>query len=274
MKCVRPAIAVLAVASMGVPARAQMTYVDSFREIENSFTVWMEGSDPSTGGGACSGPIFVDCRSDFCEGSRGVTVGVARHRAGWYACVIPEQITFNMDCELEVGGGDATKDAWVEGNGSTSHWIRFELDEESDLRIHGSLSMTQFPAFAAIELQNLDTQEYVLQERVPSVRGRFIVFDRRLSLPDGLYECRFETEFEPLFAGRFERWLATSDIDFSIVAVCLADFDGSGELDVMDFLAYQVAFDAGDLATDLDGDGTLTIFDFLAFSNAFEDGCD
>ncbi|GIW74194.1 MAG: hypothetical protein KatS3mg103_0716 [Phycisphaerales bacterium] len=54
---------------------------------------------------------------------------------------------------------------------------------------------------------------------------------------------------------------------------CPADFDGSGTLDLFDFLAFQNAFDAGDPRADFDGDGSLTLFDFLAFQNAFDAGC-
>ncbi len=54
---------------------------------------------------------------------------------------------------------------------------------------------------------------------------------------------------------------------------CRADFDGNGTLDIFDFLAFQNAFSAGDLAADFDGSGTLDIFDFLAFQNEFTAGC-
>jgi len=54
---------------------------------------------------------------------------------------------------------------------------------------------------------------------------------------------------------------------------CVADCDGSGTLDVFDFLCFQNAFDAGEAAADCDGSGTLDVFDFLCFQNAFEDGC-
>ncbi len=60
---------------------------------------------------------------------------------------------------------------------------------------------------------------------------------------------------------------------FNPFSACVADFDGSGGLDIFDFLAFQNAFDAGDASADIDGDGELTIFDFLAFQNAFEAGC-
>ncbi|MEQ9096333.1 MAG: VCBS repeat-containing protein [Phycisphaerales bacterium] len=55
---------------------------------------------------------------------------------------------------------------------------------------------------------------------------------------------------------------------------CRADFDGDGALTIFDFLAFQNAFDAGDLGADFDGDGSLTLFDFLAFQNEFDAGCE
>ncbi|MFI4916575.1 MAG: GC-type dockerin domain-anchored protein [Phycisphaerales bacterium JB060] len=54
---------------------------------------------------------------------------------------------------------------------------------------------------------------------------------------------------------------------------CEADLDGDGELTVMDFLAFQMLFDAGDARADFDGDGALRLFDFLAYQNAFAAGC-
>jgi len=73
---------------------------------------------------------------------------------------------------------------------------------------------------------------------------------------------------------------ASSYVEFETVfhvsggGPCRADFDGDGELTIFDFLAFQNAFDAGDLTADFDGDGELTIFDFLAFQNAFDAGCE
>ena len=62
-------------------------------------------------------------------------------------------------------------------------------------------------------------------------------------------------------------------VAFAYQGVCPADFDGDGLLTIFDFLAFQNAFDAGDIASDCDGDGSLTIFDFLCFQNAFAAGC-
>lgn len=54
---------------------------------------------------------------------------------------------------------------------------------------------------------------------------------------------------------------------------CPADIDRDGVLTVLDFLAYQNLFAAGDVRADLDGDGALTLLDFLAYQNLFAAGC-
>ncbi|MFI4917750.1 MAG: GC-type dockerin domain-anchored protein [Phycisphaerales bacterium JB060] len=58
------------------------------------------------------------------------------------------------------------------------------------------------------------------------------------------------------------------------ISPCRADFDADGALTIFDFLAFQNAFDTGDLGADFDGDGSLTLFDFLAFQNEFDAGCE
>jgi hypothetical protein len=54
---------------------------------------------------------------------------------------------------------------------------------------------------------------------------------------------------------------------------CPADCDGSGSLDLFDFLCFVNAYTNGEPAADCDGDGGLTLFDFLCFVNAFNAGC-
>jgi parallel beta-helix repeat protein len=54
---------------------------------------------------------------------------------------------------------------------------------------------------------------------------------------------------------------------------CIADMDSDGSLTILDYLAFQNAFGAGDVAADMDDDGQLTMFDFLTFQNAFDAGC-
>ena len=59
----------------------------------------------------------------------------------------------------------------------------------------------------------------------------------------------------------------------SIEFPCYADCDGSGLLDLFDFLCYQNLFAAGAPRADCDGSGTLDLFDFLCFQNAFAARC-
>lgn len=54
---------------------------------------------------------------------------------------------------------------------------------------------------------------------------------------------------------------------------CYADCDGSGGLDVFDFLCFTNRFNAGEPGADCDGSGQLDVFDFLCFVNAFNGGC-
>jgi photosystem II stability/assembly factor-like uncharacterized protein len=54
---------------------------------------------------------------------------------------------------------------------------------------------------------------------------------------------------------------------------CSADCDGTGELDLFDFLCFQNLFSAGDPRADLDADGQFTFFDYLVFQTLFAGGC-
>lgn len=54
---------------------------------------------------------------------------------------------------------------------------------------------------------------------------------------------------------------------------CPADLDGDGDRTVLDFLAFQNLFEAGDPRADFCYDRRLDIFDFLEFFNQFEIGC-
>ena len=54
---------------------------------------------------------------------------------------------------------------------------------------------------------------------------------------------------------------------------CVGDFDSSGVLDILDFIAFQQAFQAGEACADVNGDGDFDILDFVAFQQAFHAGC-
>ncbi len=55
---------------------------------------------------------------------------------------------------------------------------------------------------------------------------------------------------------------------------CFADCDGSGALDIFDFLCFQNSFVSGEpYACDCEPNPACDIFDFLCFQNAFVAGC-
>lgn len=54
---------------------------------------------------------------------------------------------------------------------------------------------------------------------------------------------------------------------------CLADFNGDGIVNSLDFLAFLNAFVNGEAIADFNGDGVINTLDFLAFLNAFIEGC-
>jgi len=54
---------------------------------------------------------------------------------------------------------------------------------------------------------------------------------------------------------------------------CPADFNGDGDLNILDFVAFQTAFQNQDLAADCNGDGQLNILDFTCYQAAFQTGC-
>jgi hypothetical protein len=58
-----------------------------------------------------------------------------------------------------------------------------------------------------------------------------------------------------------------------IAGGCIADFNGDGMLNILDFVAFQTAFVKGDPGADVNGDGVLNILDFVAFQQLFQAGC-
>jgi len=57
------------------------------------------------------------------------------------------------------------------------------------------------------------------------------------------------------------------------IGPCPGDFDGDGQLTILDFVAFQNAFTSGDPAADCDGSGALNILDFVCYQNLFQAGC-
>jgi outer membrane protein assembly factor BamB len=60
---------------------------------------------------------------------------------------------------------------------------------------------------------------------------------------------------------------------FAPPLLCIADCDGSGILDIDDFICFQTLFALGDAAADCDASGGLDIDDFVCFQTFFAVGC-
>jgi hypothetical protein len=54
---------------------------------------------------------------------------------------------------------------------------------------------------------------------------------------------------------------------------CLGDFNGDGTLNVLDFVAFQLAWVAQEPEADCDGSGDFDVLDFVCFQQAFVAGC-
>lgn len=54
---------------------------------------------------------------------------------------------------------------------------------------------------------------------------------------------------------------------------CYADFNNDGVLNILDFVAFQNAFTAGDPSADCNGCGCLDILQFICFQQKFVEGC-
>jgi len=78
--------------------------------------------------------------------------------------------------------------------------------------------------------------------------------------------------FEPAGSGELEGM--TVSIEIPGAAQCIADANGDGQVNVLDFVAFQTSFLDDELAADCDDDGSLTIADFVCFQGAFAAGCE
>ncbi len=54
---------------------------------------------------------------------------------------------------------------------------------------------------------------------------------------------------------------------------CVVDINNDGNVDVLDFFAFIVAFNSGDPLADLDASGTIDVLDFFTFITLFSAGC-
>lgn len=59
-----------------------------------------------------------------------------------------------------------------------------------------------------------------------------------------------------------------------VCLACAADFNADGELNILDFVAFQNAFEGADPKADCNDSGGLDILDFICFQGLFQAGCD
>ncbi|MCA9278006.1 MAG: hypothetical protein H6815_04370 [Phycisphaeraceae bacterium] len=57
------------------------------------------------------------------------------------------------------------------------------------------------------------------------------------------------------------------------VVACYADCDGSGTLNIFDYICFGNAYSSGDPYANCDSNGSLNIFDYICFGNKFAAGC-
>jgi hypothetical protein len=97
------------------------------------------------------------------------------------------------------------------------------------------------------------------------------------SLDDALFCQTFQDDpvIVQQFALGFNMFDANYDgvIDADDHVCCLADFNGDGALNILDFVAFQSAFQAQDPDADVNNDGAFNILDFVAFQQIFITGC-
>lgn len=63
-------------------------------------------------------------------------------------------------------------------------------------------------------------------------------------------------------------------IDVSSCDACPADVNGDGQLDVLDFVAFQLLWQGKDALADCDANGEFNVLDFVCFQQLFVQGCE
>ncbi|MCA9279142.1 MAG: hypothetical protein H6815_14280 [Phycisphaeraceae bacterium] len=68
-----------------------------------------------------------------------------------------------------------------------------------------------------------------------------------------------------------------SDVTFAVQLPesqpCYADCDGSGALNIFDYICFGNAYAANDPYADCDGSGSLDVFDYICYGNSYAAGC-
>jgi hypothetical protein len=106
--------------------------------------------------------------------------------------------------------------------------------------------------------------------RDPVTGKTFMLAENDLDV-ESLYEIDPYT-LETAYIGDLPDELAIRGI--AGIPICPADFNADGKADILDFVTYQQAFQAGDMSADFNGDLVLNVLDFVAFQQLVVIGCD
>jgi hypothetical protein len=101
----------------------------------------------------------------------------------------------------------------------------------------------------------------------------WINFDTAAAL--GSQRARYDSaanRFRGFAWGENVGWINLDDAN-QFVAVCAADFNGDGQVNIQDFLAFLSGYSSADPRADFTSDGQINVQDFLAFLQAYAAGC-
>ena len=100
----------------------------------------------------------------------------------------------------------------------------------------------------------------------------FIFVEPPLS-PDVINGIGLELQFPVDEAAQFPLFYNTQLVDLFAPAPCIADWNEDGQVNILDFLAFQNSYVLKDPDADINQDGVHNILDFLAFQNKWQEGC-
>jgi hypothetical protein len=146
----------------------------------------------------------------------------------------------------------------------------------------------------SVSFQVDETLAVTLKGSMTNKGGDYVESNVRMVGPDGNFFIVFINEGDESFVMDFELepgdysvvgevlgeandgappLAAEFNFVLSIAEGCPGDFNGDGNLDILDFVAFQNAFTSGDPSADCNGDDMLNILDFVCFQNVFQADC-
>ncbi|MEO1007979.1 MAG: GC-type dockerin domain-anchored protein [Planctomycetota bacterium] len=188
--------------------------------------------------------------------------------------VSSNNFSFDVDLLIDLeGAGSLGPPPLRSASGSWATHLVFEVDRRIDLHLSARISPFDDIGFDGFEPALLTGPDGVIVSGPPEPGLSSWTWIIRLAPGRYTFETfgSYETDVST-GDGLFDRAQHSNGLSFFRPS-CPADIDADGELTLFDFLAFQTAFDAGEISADFDEDGELTLFDFLAFQTAFDAGC-